>query len=244
MEFTSLSVVITASDEEKSLKETVETLLAVGEDVGEIIVVLPDWASDGCAAATDALCAQYPDRVKKLIQTQKGIGGAILDGIEIASGSHIMYAVADLAIGLEVVPPLIALEKRYPDDIAKTSRFMKGGGFVDYSAVRLLFNRVAQIFLRVLYQSPVRDLTNPMQIVPAAFYRSIEWHERTYPMLEELVLVPSRLRMRFYEIPCTCYGRQEGRSKNSFIQTALYLNTALRTRFVPKKKLFKPNDPR
>lgn len=240
MEFESLSVVITASDEVRDLKETTETLLGFGEDIGEIIVVIPTWVSEDCEATLDALVAARPDKVKKLVQTRVGVGGAILDGIDLASCSHIMYAVADLAIGLEVVPPLIGIAKKHPDEIAKTSRFMKGGGFVGYSAVRLIFNRIAQVFLRVLYQSRVKDLTNPMQIVPTEFYRSVAWHETTYPLLEELVLVPARLGMRFHEIPCVCYGRTEGRSKNTFIQTALYLKTALRTRFVPKDRLLKP----
>lgn len=241
MEFTSLSVVITASDETNDLKETVETLLAVGNDVGEIIVVLPDWASEGCVSTTDALCAAHPEKVRALVQTRKGIGGAILDGFDSAGGSHLLYAVADLAISLDTVAPMIAIEKQYPADVVKTSRFMKGGKFVGYSRVRLVFNAAAQIFLKVLYQSSIRDHTNPMQIMPAAFYRTIAWHERTYPLLEELVLVPLRLRVPFREVPCTCFGRREGESKNSFLQTALYLKTALRTRFVPKKKLFKEN---
>lgn len=241
MEFTSLSVVITASDETNDLKETVETLLAVGDDIGEIIVVLPDWASVDCAATVDALAAAHPEKVRKLIQTQKGVGGAALDGFDSATGSHLLYAVADLAISLDTVAPMIEIEKQYPEGIVKTSRFIKGGKFVAYSRVRLTINAVAQVFLKVLYQSKIRDHTNPMQIMPADFYRSIEWHERTYPLLEELVLVPLRLGVPFREVPCTCYGRREGVSKNSFLQTALYLKTALRTRFVPKHKLFKPN---
>lgn len=244
MEFTSLSVVITASDETHDLTETVETILAVGDDVGEIIVVLPDWASDACVSTLDALTAAHPEKVKKLLQTREGIGGAILDGLDSASGSHLLYAVADLAISLDTVAPMIGIEKQHPADIVKTSRFMKGGKFVGYSRVRLVFNALAQVFLKVLYQSKIRDHTNPMQIMPAAFYRSIEWHERTYPLLEELVLVPLRLRVPFREIPCTGYGRREGVSKNSFFQTALYLKTALRTRFVPKEKLFKPKQQR
>ncbi len=240
MEFTSLSVVITASDETNDLRETVETLLAVGDDISEIIVVLPDWASDGCMATVDALNAAHPGKVRKLIQTQRGVGGAALDGFDSASGSHLLYAVADLAISLDTVAPMIAIEKKFPDGIVKTSRFMKGGKFVGYSRVRLAFNAAAQVFLKILYQSKIRDHTNPMQIMPAVFYRSIEWHERTYPLLEELVLVPLRLHVPFREIPCTCFGRREGVSKNSVLQTALYLKTALRTRFVPKKKLFKP----
>ncbi len=242
MEFESLSVVITASDEVRDLKKTVELLLENGGEIGEIVIVLPDWASEGCAAMTDRLTEEYPEKVRKLIQTRGGIGGAILDGFDSARCSHIMYSVADLAISLDAVPAMIETEKRFPEDIVKTSRFMKGGAFVDYSPVRLAINRVAQVCLRILYQTKVRDLTNPVQIMPASFYRKINWHETTYPLLEELVLAPVRLRVKFHEVPCTCYGRTEGQSKNSFVQTALYLKTALRTRFVPKKRLYKTTD--
>ncbi len=239
MEFTSLSVVITASDETNDLIETIETMLAIGDDIGEIIVVLPDWASEDCLATVDALVATHPDKVQKLIQTQKGIGGAILDGFDRASGSHFFYSVADLAISLDTLGPMIEIEKQCPEGIVKTSRFIKGGKFIDYPRVRLAINRFAQICLKILYQSTIWDHTNPIQIMPAPLFRSIEWHEKTHPILEELVLVPLRLRVPFREVPCICRGRREGVSKNSFFQTALYLQTALRTRFIPKSKLFK-----
>ena len=239
MTFQSLSIVMTASDEVASLKESIEYLLRFDQDIGEIIVVLPTWASSDCMKMATALAEKYVEKVKMLIQKRKGLGGAIRDGIDLASGSHILYAVSDLAISLDVVPKLLEIEKEYPEDIAKSSRFMEGGGFVDYSKSRLLLNKIAQVFLRVLYQSSVKDLTNPVQIADAALYHSVSWHETEFPMLEEMVLVPARLRIRFHEVPCFCYGRKEGESKNSFFQTAAYFKTAIRTRFVPRKKLFK-----
>lgn len=48
---------------------------------------------------------------------------------------------------------------------------------------------------------------------------------------------PVRLGVPVYEFPAVCRGRKEGKSKNSFAQTAAYLKTAFRVRFTPRKKL-------
>ena len=240
MIFEALSVIVTATDEANDLKQTVEILLQHKEDLGEIVIVRPDWAAPECVEATKELTERYPDLVRELIQSRPYVGGAIRDGFDDAKCSHLLFLPADLAISLDAVGPMIELEKQFPDGIVKTSRWKKGGGFVDYSKVRLAINTVAQICLKILYQTEIIDHTNPVQILPAELYRSIRWHELNYPFLEELVLAPLRLRVKFREVPCICYGRTEGESKNSFLQTALYLKTALRTRFVPKDRLLKP----
>jgi dolichol-phosphate mannosyltransferase len=40
------------------------------------------------------------------------------------------------------------------------SRFVKGGGVIDYPIHKLMVNRLANLFLRVLFRAPLNDFTN------------------------------------------------------------------------------------
>ena len=120
--------------------------------------------------------------------------------------------------------------------IATTSRWLTRD-FEGYGKTRLVLNYLAQVFLRVLYGSKQTDLTNPVQIVPTKLYQSIRWEETRFAILLEMVLKPVRLGYKFREIPVECRNRNEGKSSNSFLQTAEYLKTALRIRFMKKSDI-------
>ena len=242
MEFNGMSFVIIATDEKESLIKTVENLVALcpPEDLGEIIITVPAKVTAEFEATVSCLENAYPGTVRKLVQTLPFIGGAVRDGGCSVKTSHFMLFTADLAIGFESLPEMIECSKKHPDAVVKTSRWMQKNSFDDsYSALRKAINGLAQLFLRVLFCSGIRDMTNPGQIMPAKLFRSIDWKELKFSFMEEMVLVPVRLGTEFFEFPASCRGRKEGISKNSFWQTADYLRTAFRVRFTPKKRLIK-----
>ena len=241
MQFESVSIIIGATDEDESLRKTVESIMnsCDAEDIARIIIVISANASQGCRNAIEYLKNKYGDVVYSMVQKRKYVGGAIRDGFDIAQSSHLMLLPADLAIGLECVPEMIERVKQHPDVIAKTSRWMKCDAFHGYSTAKKLLNRAAQVFLRVLFQENLSDFTNSVQTFPSYVHKTGNWQEEGFPYLLEMVLLPLRMGVKFQEFPANCYGREEGESKNSAIRTAMYMKTALRIRFTPKNKLFR-----
>ena len=240
-QFQSLTIMIGATDEAQSLIQTVRQIFSCcrKEDVEKILIVRSKNASEGCVQASLALEQMYPGVVQSLIQSRPYVGGAIQDGFDAATTTHILLLPADLAIGLDILAQMIETAKRYPNGIVKTSRWLRRGSFHGYSKSRWLFNSCAQVFLRGLFQTKLTDMTNPVQIMPTGLYRAIRWKELNFPFLLELVLVPLRLGVSFREIAADCNERKEGTSKNSFLQTALFLRTAVRIRFTAEKNLRK-----
>jgi dolichol-phosphate mannosyltransferase len=47
------------------------------------------------------------------------------------------------------------------------SRFIKGGGVIDYPARKLFINRKANLFLRLLFHVPLNDFTNAFKVYRA-----------------------------------------------------------------------------
>ena len=241
MERFSVTVIVGATNESDALKQTVETVLwgCAPEDIDKILIVRSKDASPGCLDAIGELEKVFPGVVRGMVQTRPGIGGAIRDGFDAAGASHLLLLPGDLAIGLDAVPAMIEAEKRAPRGIVKTSRWKRRRGFSGYSPLRYVLNGCAQLFLRALFRTTLTDLTNPVQIMPTALYRAIEWRETDFTFLPEMILCPLRLGVPFSEVPAACYGRREGKSNNSPAKTAAYLKTALRIRFSPKQALLK-----
>lgn len=241
MSFEKATIVISATDENESLIKTVDYIMSScnSSDIQTLLIVVPGNAHKKCLDTIEALKLRYPGKVKKFVQRNPFIGGALRDSIEEVSSSHVLFTSADIPVNLESVPVMIKKSKKHPKTIVKISRWMEKDSFVSYGFWRKIFNFLAQKFLRLVFNSDLTDFTTPILIAPTEIYKNIIFREWNFPCLIEAVLIPVRLGFEIKEVPAKCFSRNEGKSKNSAIQTALYLKTALRIRFTPKKKLYK-----
>ena len=240
-EFKNVSVLMGAVDETESLADTVNEILCIcnSDDIKEIIILKAPHITSECEAVVNRI-KQEDEKGKIVVANQKKRGiGALVELFDIAKGSHCMIVASDTALDLECVPQMIEKAKENGDIIVKTSRWLPGCRFIDYSKSRYIMNYLGQKFLMVLFGRKMTDFTNPNQIVPTEIYRSIKWESMGFPILLELVLKPLRLGCRFVEMPTNCYGRKQGKSSNSFRQTAKYFSTALHIRFMKKQDLLK-----
>ena len=244
MEKFGVTIIIGAANASASLIETVNSIMenCQEQDIAAIYLVKPKAAAQACNDAIARLEEAYPGVVRGMEQTRPYVGGAIRDGFDCAVSSHLLLLPGDLAIDLGAVPFLIEKEKEMPQGIVKVSRWLLPHSFHNYGRLRKHLNACAQVFLRLLYRTKLTDLTNPVQIMPTALYRAIDWKELNFPFLIELVLCPLRLGIPIAEIPGACHGRADGKSNNSFWQTALYLRTALRIRVTKPQNILKPKE--
>lgn len=237
--FCSVTIAVGATNETDALVKTVDTIFETcnEKDVGLVIIGYSQKATKGCLDAIGSLEKKYGEKVIGLEQIRPFVGGAIRDCFDRAKTSHIMLLPGDLAISLDSVSKMIELSKENPEAVIKTSRWLEKSSFVGYPKGRLALNKLAQLFLQVLFFTKCTDMTQSVQTMPTALYRSVDWKELNFPFLEEFALVPVRLKAEIIEIPVKCFQRTEGKSNSSALQTALYLKTALRIRFSSIKKL-------
>lgn len=239
--FGSVSIVVGSANETWALKKTVDTIMSTchADDIDKILMVYSPKTGEETRNIIAELERLYPGKVFGFEQLRPFVGGAIRDGFDASESSHIMLLPGDLAISLDSVPRMIELAKENPDAVIKTSRWMESGGFENYSRRRRILNMEAQRFLRLLFSTKLTDLTQSVQTMPTELYKSIDFKEINFPFLLEFAVVPVKLRHQIIEIPVKCCGRTDGKSNNSFIQTAAYLKTAIRIRFTPNKRLLK-----
>lgn len=156
-----LSIVLPARNEEGCICSTVEHLhleLCLREVPHEIVVV-----DDGSADRTWEMLQQLAERIPELKPVQNngihGFGRAIIHGFDNMTGDAVVIMMADESDDCrDVVLYWKELNKGY--DCVFGSRFIKGGGTIDYPYVKMFFNRLANKFLQLLFRLKLNDTTN------------------------------------------------------------------------------------
>ena len=239
--FTGATIMLGAVTETTSLKETVETLVRIcdKDDIKEISVCYsPRTTKESMAVVNELANADYPIKIVAFMQ-KRPFMLSVADSMDRAQGSHCILLASDMALDLECVNDMIEGAKKSPDTIYSCSRWLPGCRMYGYGKIRYVLNFIAQKFFRILYGAKLTDFTNSMQIAPTNLYQSIKWESEGFPIFLEVVLKPLRLGYKFVEIPTNSYPRTDGKSSNSFSQTAAYLKTAIRIRFMKKEDILK-----
>lgn len=156
-----LTVVIPARDEEACVAATVEQLhaeLGLHDIPHEIIVV-----DDGSRDQTYAILLELKTRIAELRPLQNtapyGFGRAIVFGLDHMSGDAVVILMADGSDDhRDVVRYWQTLNAGW--ECVFGSRFIKGGGTIDYPRIKLLLNRLVNTFLRLVFDIHLNDTTN------------------------------------------------------------------------------------
>jgi dolichol-phosphate mannosyltransferase len=156
-----LTVVIPARDEEGCICSTVEHLhveLRLHSVPHEIVVV-----DDGSTDRTGELLRELQKRLPQLRPIQNtglhGFGRAVIFGLDHMAGDAAVIMMADESDDCrDVVRYWKELNEGY--DCVFGSRFVKGGGTIDYPWLKLALNRMANTFLRLLFRIKLNDTTN------------------------------------------------------------------------------------
>ncbi|MBL9113885.1 MAG: glycosyltransferase family 2 protein [Verrucomicrobiaceae bacterium] len=158
---TLFTVVIPARNEAgcvvQTVKETVATLNAA--NVPHEIVVVDDGSTDGTG---DLLRAAMPEVPTLRVVTNNGlhgIGRAIVFGLDHMTGDAAAIVMADAS---DSPQDLVQYWKLLcaGHECVFGSRFMKGGSVHDYPVVKLVLNRMANTFIRLIFGIRLNDTTN------------------------------------------------------------------------------------
>ena len=158
---TLFSVVIPARDEEASLPPTLRALHAEFTRAGipHELIVVDDGSKDSTWSVLQSLRAEIPTLAPVQNPGPHGFGRAIVYGLNHLRGDAVVIMMADASDSpADAVRYWHLLNEGY--ECAFGSRFIRGGRVLDYPRVKLLVNRLANLFIRVLFRHGLNDTTN------------------------------------------------------------------------------------
>jgi dolichol-phosphate mannosyltransferase len=178
----------------------------------EIVVV-----DDGSKDRTWTILQEVRGRLPELAPVQNpgphGFGRAITRGLDAAKGDALVIMMADESDDCrDVVRYWQKLNEGY--DCVFGSRFMKGGGVIDYPSIKLFVNRLANAFVRLLFNHGLNDTTNAFKAYRKTVIDGIR--PILSPHFNITVELPLKAIVRGFDftvIPITWRNRRTGEAK-------------------------------
>jgi dolichol-phosphate mannosyltransferase len=211
-----LSLVLPTYNEGKNIVPMLEQLIPVLDGVAHLqyeIIVVDDDSPDRTWEKALSLAEKFPQVRVIRRQGERGLSTAVIRGWQAARGRFLGVMDADLQHPPEVAAN-VAREMMRGADLAIASRHVEGGGVSDWSLVRRVISRGAQMIGYMLLPEVIGRITDPM----SGFFmiRRTALQDRKLSPLGYKILIEVLGRGQvgwISEVPYTFRERSEGSSK-------------------------------
>jgi dolichol-phosphate mannosyltransferase len=157
------SVIMPARDEQDSLPGTLHGIYSAfsAAKIPHEIVVVDDGSKDDTWAVLQTLQEkEIPTLAPVQNEGPHGFGQAIIHGLNCSQGDAVVIMMADASDSPRDAIRYWRLLNDEGYECAFGSRFIKGGRVADYPRVKLLVNRLANLFIKTVFRIPLNDTTN------------------------------------------------------------------------------------
>jgi dolichol-phosphate mannosyltransferase len=194
------------------------------------LIVVDDNSPDQTWKLSQALMSECPQLCVMRRQQERGLSSAVVRGWQIAQGEVLGVMDADLQHPPEVLLSLLEAVQKGAD-LAVASRHIAEGGVSEWSIVRRILSRGAQILGLIILPMVVSRVSDPMSGYFLVRRRAIAGPILSPIGYKILIEVLGRGKIdRIAEVGYVFQERKEGASKVSWKQYVAYLVHLLRLR--------------
>jgi len=209
----SLSIIIPCRDEENSIVDTVNYFQNNLKKIKFEIILVNDFSSDSTLKKIKLLKKKFSNIICKN-NLKRGLGGAIQLGIFASNNKYVCITMADksdFAKDLIKYYNLINSEKYHA---IFGSRFVRGSILINYPMLKLIYNRIFNYLISILFFVKYNDFTNAFKIYKKSVLLEI------FPLVSEnfniFLELSLKIIYRGYDykvIPIGWINRKVGKSK-------------------------------
>jgi glycosyltransferase involved in cell wall biosynthesis len=209
-----VSVIVPIYNEESTLAQVVEELIALG--LRTEILLVNDGSTDASPAVMARLAERHPE-VRALHQpSNRGKGAAVRRGIDESAGDIVLIQDADLEYSPSDIPALIdPLVSGKADAVFGTR--LRGGAHPQRAHLFWHYagNRFLTLLANVLYNTTISDMEVGYKAFRGDLVRGLHLVSDDFRIEPELTAKILRLGhgIRLYEVPISYYGRSYAEGK-------------------------------
>jgi glycosyltransferase involved in cell wall biosynthesis len=204
-----LSVLLPALNEDRTLAEVLDAVLAVDEDL-ELILV-DDGSTDRTWEIMSGCAAQHP-RVRAFRHhVNAGKGAAVRTALKEARGQYVIIQDADLEYDPAEYPTLLDPIRKGKAQVVYGSRSF--ASHTSFSYWYVIGNRAVTTATNVLYNCYLSDMETCYKLMPRDVALRLDLQARGFELEPEITAKLLRLGQRIYEVPVsyTARTREEGK---------------------------------
>lgn len=211
-------VCVPTYNERDNVEPLVRALGGVLDPTRDRVLVIDDNSPDGTGEIADRLAEELPWLSVLHRERKEGIGAAYLAGFAVALTSQaelVLEVDCDFSHDPQDVPRLIAACSDGAD-VALGSRWIEGGGTVNWGLGRRIVSRGGSLYARVILGVGIRDLTGGFKCFRRQVLETIDLDAittRGYGFQIEGTYRSLRAGFRVVELPITFVDRRVGESK-------------------------------
>jgi dolichol-phosphate mannosyltransferase len=165
-------------------------------------------------------------------QRGNGLGGAVVEGMRVASGHWVCVMDADLQHPPELIPTLLNIARDEGADIVVASRYTGSGEAPDLGPMRLAASRLSSFAARLLFPGRIRNVSDSLSgffLVRRGAIDPDILRPRGFKILFEILVRFPDLNVA--EVPFHFQTRYSGESKMSLREGLRYVTLLLDLRF-------------
>ncbi|HYM75134.1 MAG TPA: glycosyltransferase family 2 protein [Candidatus Dormibacteraeota bacterium] len=206
-----LSVVMPVYNEQATLRQVIERVLAVGLDI-ELLCV-DDGSKDRSREILAELQTQYP-QIRVFLQPHNmGKGAALRRGIQEATGDYVIIQDADLEYDPKDYPRLLGPLETGQADVVYGSRFLGGGPHRVLYFWHSVGNWVLTLLSNMLTNLNMTDMETCYKVFRREVIQSIRIEEDRFGFEPEVTVKIARRHLRVYEVGISYWGRTYAEGK-------------------------------
>lgn len=211
-------VIIPTYNEKENISNIIKAIFGLHEQFH--VLVIDDSSPDGTADIVRQLQQEYPHSL--YLEERKGklgLGTAYIHGFKWAVQRGYLFIFemdADFSHNPKDLNKLYAACKTGGADVAIGSRYVKGGGTINWPRNRIILSKGGSLYTRIITWMPVRDTTAGFVCYKKEVLESINLDEIRflgYAFQIEMKFAAWKLGFRIREVPIIFEDRKMGVSK-------------------------------
>jgi dolichol-phosphate mannosyltransferase len=209
-----LSIVVPAYNEERSLAHCIERVLQIErDDLGLEILIVDDASRDATPQLADQIAAKHPQVNVVHHERNRGKGAALHTGFRHVTGDFVAVQDADLEYDPEDLIRLLVPLREGKADVVLGSRFLNGGERRVLYFWHSVGNRVLTLLSNMCTDLNLSDMETCYKVFRRDVLQRVELFEQRFGFEPEIVASISKLRLRVYEMGISYAGRtyEEGK---------------------------------
>ena len=237
-----LSIIMAAFNEQETIEQAISEILETNYPCDIELIVVDDGSEDG----TPGLLAEIDDPRVTVFRHEKnlGKGAAILTGVRLAGGTHILPFDADLEYTPEDIPKILEPVLRGRCSVVFGVRLF-GYNTVYRSYIYALGNRMLTRITNIMFGACLSDLHTCLKLIPITLFQSIRLSETGFGLDTEISASLLRRGVRPFEVPVSYFSRSHEEGKKITWRDAFAcLWILIRVRTLPRSRFLRTADPK